>query len=125
MAKRVLRLFAKEALRASLADKVVPGWPKVPWIRKPFSFACLGVRLTRARPGPSRKLIWPSGSTHSERPYSDSGEEVALVIGLEIIGVYVLDRAFIDIARRDVPGGDEVAQPLGGVGVVFVVVGGH
>lgn len=81
--------------------------------------------MARTGTGPNRSIIWPVGAAKGEGPNADTGEEVALGVGLEIIGVYVLDRAFIDIARRDVPGGDEVAQPLGGVGVVFVVVGGH
>ena len=89
--KRVRRLFAKDSCRAALSDEVEPCGPKVPWIRKPFSFACLGVRLTRARPGPSRKVIWPSGPTHSERPDSDAGKEVALGVRLEVIGVHILN----------------------------------
>lgn len=33
--------------------------------------------------------------------------------------------SLVDIARRDVPGIDQVAQPLGSVGIVLVVVCAH
>lgn len=118
-------LLSKDDWRLALGDEPMEVWPEVARVIKPSALACRGERLARTGTGPNRSIIWPAGAAKGEGPNADTGEEVALGVGLEIIGVYVLDRAFIDIARRDVPGGDEVAQPLGGVGVVFVVVGGH
>jgi hypothetical protein len=43
-----LNLFAKDKLRAALADEVVEGGPKVPLVSKPFPFACRAERLARA-----------------------------------------------------------------------------
>jgi hypothetical protein len=40
-------LFTKDNVRAALADEVVEGWPQVPLIIKPCSFACRAERLTR------------------------------------------------------------------------------
>lgn len=116
-------LLTKDDSRRALAD--VPGkiGPEMALVIKPKSFACRGERLARTGTRPNRSIIWPSGTAKGERPDADAGEEVALSVGLEVIGVYVLDRAFIDVAGRDMPGSDQVAQPLGGVGFDFVVVG--
>jgi hypothetical protein len=50
---------------------------------------------------------------------------VALVVGLEVIWLNILDRAFIDISRRYVACGNQVAQPLRGVWADLVVIGRH
>ncbi|MCY1542796.1 hypothetical protein D9M68_785630 [compost metagenome] len=103
----------------------MPGWPEVPLVSKPKSFACLAERLARTGTGPNRSTIWPAGATKGEGPDTDPGEEMALGVGAQVIGVHVLDRSFVHVARRDVPGGDQVAEPLRGIGVVLVVVGAH
>ncbi|NGO94397.1 hypothetical protein BJL96_12165 [Burkholderia cenocepacia] len=50
---------------------------------------------------------------------------MALVVGSQVIRSDILNAPFVDVARSDVPGGDQVAQPLRGIRVVFVVVRGH
>jgi hypothetical protein len=50
---------------------------------------------------------------------------MALCVASKVIGVNVLYAAFIDVAGRDVAGGNEVAEPLGRVRVDLVVVGRH
>lgn len=43
----------------------------------------------------------------------------------EVRRSYILNAPFVNDARRDVAGGYQVAQPLRGVWVNLVVVGGH
>jgi hypothetical protein len=50
---------------------------------------------------------------------------VGLGIRSEVISLHLRDASFIDIARRYMAGSDQVTQPLGGVGLDLVVVGGH
>ncbi len=56
-------------------------------------------------------------------PDADAGEEVALSVTPKIEWPDVTDIPFVDVARRNVARGDQVAQPGGGVFVVLVVVG--
>lgn len=56
---------------------------------------------------------------------SDPGEKVALRVGLEFGWGDVTDVPFVDVAGRDVPGGDQVPEPLRGDRIDFVVVGGQ
>jgi hypothetical protein len=48
---------------------------------------------------------------------------MALGVAVEVGGVNVEDVSVIDVARSDDAGGDEVAQPLSGIGLSLVVVG--
>jgi hypothetical protein len=50
---------------------------------------------------------------------------MALAIAAEIVGSYVDDASFVDVAWRDTTGGDEVAEPLRRIGIDLVVIGGH
>ena len=55
-------------------------------------------------------------------PPTDAGEEMALGVGLEIARLDINDAPFIDIARRDVPGLDEIAEPLSSERIELVVI---
>jgi hypothetical protein len=59
-------------------DEAMEVGPQVPWIVCTGAFSCDAERLARARSGPDRPVVWPSGKTEGESPPSDSGEEVAL-----------------------------------------------
>lgn len=50
------------------------------------------------------------------------GEEVALPVSSEVCGLNIGDAPGVDVARRNEPGLDEVADPLRCVGVPFAVV---
>jgi hypothetical protein len=60
-----------------------------------------------------------------EAPYSDSGKEMALVIPGKVIWRDIFNAPLVHIARRDMPGRDQISQPLGSVGVYLVIIGGH
>lgn len=106
-------LLSKNDCRSTLADEVVPGRPQVPLVSKRKPFACLGERLTRAGTGPDGAIIGPTCTAQGERPDADSCEEVVLAISSEVVGSHILNISFIYIARRNVAGGDQVAQPFG------------
>ncbi|MNJ48226.1 hypothetical protein D3C77_434150 [compost metagenome] len=102
-------LLSKELCRFSLTDEPGERWPQVARIIKPISLACRGERLARTGTGPNRSIIWPAGATKGVGPNTDTGEEVALGVRLEVIRVNILDRSFVDVAWRDMPPLDEVA----------------
>lgn len=97
-------LLAKDDARLALCNEVVPRWPEVPLVNKPSAFACRAERLARAGAGPNRSVIQPSGSAQGVGPDADPGEKMALCVGSKVIGGYVLNRAGVDVARRNVPG---------------------
>ena len=79
--------------------------------------------LTGTVPGPDGPVVGPLGESERGAPASDPGEEVALRVACEVIGCHVLDIARVHVARRDVAGRDQVAEPLRGIRLVLVVVG--
>jgi len=97
-------LLTKDFSRAALADEPGKMWPEMARVIKPKSLACLGVRLARTGTGPNRSVIWPAGAAKGERPATEAGEEMALGIRAEVIGVHVLYGSFVDVAWRDVSG---------------------
>jgi hypothetical protein len=118
-------LLSKDDWRAALADEPVPRRPQVPLVIKPSSFACRGERLARTGTGPNRSIVRPASASKRVRPDADSGEEMALVVTSQVIRSDILNAPFVDVAKSDMPGGDQVAQPLRGVWVVLVVVRRH
>jgi len=79
--------------------------------------------LAGARACPNRSVIGPSGEPQGVTPPADAGEEVALRVAAQVVGLDIDDGSLVDITGRDVSGADEVAQPLSGIGVDLVVVG--
>jgi hypothetical protein len=118
-------LLSNDDCRFALFDEVVEGWPQVPLVIKPSSFACRAERLARTGTGPNKSVVAPSGRSQGMAPNADTGKEVALGETAQVAWVDIFNTSFINIARRDVPGFNQVAQPLGGRRVNLVVVGGH
>jgi hypothetical protein len=48
-----------------------------------------------------------------------------LAVASDVVGAHVDDAALVNVSRCDVTGGDEIPEPLGGIRIVFVVVGTH
>lgn len=62
----------------------------------------------RTAPLPSRaSLVWPSGEAQGVGPDPGAGEEVALGVSGEVLGVDFLDLALVDVAMGDHPLLDE------------------
>jgi hypothetical protein len=118
-------LLSKDDCRLALADEPMEVRPEVPLVIKPSSRACRAERLARTGTSPNRSIIGPAGAAKGVGPNADAGEEMALGVGLEVIRMNILDRAFVYVARRDVASGNEVAEPLRGVWVDLVVIRSH
>lgn len=116
-------LFAKNKSRAALLDEVVEVGPQVPLVSKPRSFACRAERLARAGSRPHGRVVWHAGAAQGIAPDPDACKEVALSVSHKVGWPYILDAPFVHVARRDVAGGDQVAQPCRGLRVDLVVVG--
>ena len=115
-------LLSNDDCRAALFDEVMEGWPQVPLVSKPSSFACRAERLARTGTSPNRSVVCPSCRSQGMGPDANAGEEMALREAAQVAGEDIFDTPFIHIARRNVAGFNQVAQPLRGCRVDFVVV---
>jgi len=118
-------LFAKDDVRATLRDETEEVGPEVAGVVETSALAGGAERLTGARTCPNRTLVTPSSRAQGEAPDADPGEEVTLSVALKIIGLDVLDAALVHVARSDMAGLDEFAQPRRRERVKLVVVGLH
>jgi hypothetical protein len=117
-------LLAKDSLRAALADEIEPHGPQMPFVVESTTFPRRGPWLAGRRSGPNvAKLIGDSGLPERERPSASPGEKVASAIASQIVRSNIGDRSLIHVAFGQMTRLDEVAQPSGDVGVIFVVVG--
>lgn len=116
-------LLSKHDCRAALLDEVVECRPQVPLVIKPSALACRAERLARTGTGPNRSVVWPSGAPKGVGPDANAREEVALRVPSNIVWVDIPNIPLVNIARRDMAGGNQIAQPLGGEWVDFVVIG--
>ena len=115
-------LLSKNFCRASLSDEVVEGGPEVPLVIKPSAFACRAERLARTGTCPNRSIIWPACEPKGVGPDSNTCKEMALCVSVKVARSNIFNTPVVNIARRDVACGDQVAQPLGCIFVEFVVV---
>ena len=93
----------------------------MPLVSKPSAFACRAERLARAAPCPYLASP-PSGLIECVVPYCNSGKEVQSVIPGELIWSDIFNTAFIYITFGNPPFGHQIAYPLRGIWINFVVV---
>jgi hypothetical protein len=118
-------LLSSDDCRLALFDEMEESGPKVPLVSKPFSFACRAERLARARSGPYRKIVGPTGAAQGEGVDADSCEEVALSKSSKFIWDNIFNAPFVNDAGRDLASGYQFAQPCSGERVDFIVIGGR
>lgn len=123
--ERARNLLSKDDCRAALADKLEPDRPEVAIVVEPLLLSGGTEGLAGAGSSPHRNVICPSGPSESMAPHSDACEEMALREASKVIGRNLRDAALVHFTRRDVADRDQVAQPLRGKRVAFVVVGAH
>src|SRR5690606_13544309 len=75
--------------------------------------------------GPHRSIIRPPCEPECVTPSADASEEVALGVFVKVSGSDFSYVSFIHIAFCNQSRIDQVPQPLGGIGVDFVIVGTH
>ena len=66
-------------------------------------------------------VVGKTGLSQGVAPDADSGEEVKLSKSSKLIWNDISNVPFVNLARRDQASGDEIAEPLGCVGIVFIV----
>jgi hypothetical protein len=103
-------VLKQDSARQPSADKIQPG------SRKPAARAVdaaphapngagKGVILARRTAGPDGPVVGPSSKSKGERPPADAGEEVALVVPTQVVGLDIRDAPFVHVAGSDQPAG--------------------
>jgi hypothetical protein len=118
-------LLSKHNWRTALGDEAIELGPEVTLVGKSCSLSGGAEGLAGAGAGPDGPLVGPSSETEGMGPDADTGEEVALGVAVEVRSSHVPNGSFIDISVSDQFIGDQVAQPLRGVGVYLVIVRNH
>jgi len=95
-------LLSDDNARSALADEIEPYRPQVAFVFDAFPFACAAEWLARARSGPHRSVVRPSGLPERVRPDTNAREEMALRESVEIACPYIPNVPFVNISRRDV-----------------------
>jgi len=115
-------LLSKHRCRSPLGDERVKSGPKVALVCVSLSLASARKRLTGTGAGPDSGAAFESGPPQGERPSADPGEEVALVVSGEVVGIDFKDAPFVNVPRRQVARRDQFSQPRARLRVVVVVV---
>ena len=123
--ERARNLLSKDNWRAALRDEALPDGPEVPLVVEACLLSGGAERLAGAGAGPDRSVVGPSCSPQGVAPYADPGEEVALVKRMKFVMSNVTDVPLVYFTWCDVPRRNQVAQPLRGVWVMFVIVSSH
>ena len=105
----------------ALADEPKPLGPEMARIIAGLAFARGAEGLAGTASGPNHSVS-PPGELEGVGPSADPGEEVALLVAFEVIGCHLLNGAFVHVARREMPSGDQVAEPRRNEGLGIVVI---
>jgi len=120
-----LNLLSKDDCRAALGDERKPRRPQVAFVIGRLTRSGGAERLAGATSCPNRSVVGPSSEPERVGPAADPGEEMGLLVSRQVAGPHVNDASLVNVSRCDVSSGDEVAEPLGGIGIDLVVIGGH
>jgi hypothetical protein len=122
---RARNLLSKDDCRTALGDEIVKSGPKVALVGVALALARARKRLTGTGACPDAGDAFESGPAQGEGPAADPGEEVALVVLGEFIGLYLQNAAAVHVASRQLASRDQLAEPGAGARVVVVVVGDY
>jgi hypothetical protein len=111
-------LLAEDDGRAAGPDEPEELRPEVPLVGVTLSLAGGREGLAGTTPSPDGQVVGPSGEAQGEFPASDAGEEVGSVMSHKVGWLDIGDAPGVDGSS-----GQQVAQPLGGVGIEFIEVG--
>src|SRR5262245_32904697 len=96
--------------------------PQMPLVVVSEAFARCAERLAGATAGPQLAIVGPAGKTSCKGPPTDPGEEMALGESGEVFWLDIDYAPSVNDARRQMPGVDQVLEPLRGVRIKLVVV---
>jgi hypothetical protein len=125
LSNRCRNLFSHEDRGPTGADKLKEDGPEVALVFLRFAFPGNGEGLAGGAACPQRPFVGPASKAGGVGPAANPGEEVALGVSAQVLWSHVANRPFIYIPLRYQPLGYQVAQPLGCVGVNFVIVRAH
>jgi hypothetical protein len=108
VSNRRFNLFTKYCCRAALSDEAEPDGPEVAFVPRTGAFPGDGEGLTRARSRPHGSIVRPTGEPKGVTPATDSGEKMTLLISSKLIWSNIRNTPVINIARRNVPGGNQI-----------------
>jgi len=114
-------LLSKHRCRSPLGDEIVKSGPKVALVGVSLSLASARKRLTRTGASPDSGNAFESGPPQGERPSADPGEEVALVVSVEVFRFEVKYAPFVHCPGRQVPFRNQLTQPSASLRVIVVV----
>jgi hypothetical protein len=115
-------LFAKDHVRATLADEPEEIWPEVAVVCGAFALSSGRERLTGTTSGPDWSVVRPSCTAQGVAPDSNSSEEMTLGISQKVGWLNVSDTSLIHISVSNEFCCYQVPQPRGSERVEFVVV---
>jgi hypothetical protein len=121
MLNRCRNLFPKDCVRATLFDEPEHIGPEMAGVFLRLAFARGTVGLAGAGAGPDGAVFRPSSKAQGEVPSPDACEKMHSAHPGKFIGQDGLDVSLVNGSIGYLPGFGKVAQPLGGVVVVFVV----
>jgi hypothetical protein len=120
---RARNLLSKDDCRTALGDEIVKSGPKVALVGVALALARARKRLTGTGACPDAGDAFESCPAQGEGPAADPGEEVALVVLGELIGLHLQNAAAVHVASRQLASRDQLAEPGAGARIVVVVVG--
>lgn len=119
---RARNLLSKRDWRPALRDKALEMGPEVSLVGFAFAVADRRERLAGTRTCPNRSIVGPAGDPEGVGPSADAGKEVALSISSQVSWSDIFNRSFIYVASGDLARLNQVAEPLSGVGLYFVII---
>ena len=82
-------LLAKANERSSCFDETKELWPKMPFVVERLAFAGRAEGLAGAGTRPDFPVIWPPGEAQGIRPDPDAGDEMALGVSSQVVGLNI------------------------------------
>jgi len=125
LSNRCRNLLSHEDSGPTGADKLKEDGPEVAFVLLRLALPGDGEGLAGGASGPQRSFVGPSGEAGGKAPASDPSEEVGLGVAPEVVRSHVENGPLIYFTFRYQTFTYQITQPLGGVGVVFVIVRDH
>jgi len=100
-ASRSCNLFAKDDVRAALANESPELGPEMPRVICTAASSGDAERLARTGASPNGAVVRPLGESEGIGPPADASEEVALSKNLKIGGLYICNATLIDFSWGD------------------------